>query len=334
MLIDAPSELFANGNIRRVLLLRHDRIGDVLISSNFVMHLRNSIPEAQIDILLSFRNYSAKRSVERFADEILKFENKPLSTLKLIQKIRKKKYDLIIDLLDNESATSNLILKYSLAKYKLGFGKSNSNNYTHVVILPDKSKVHITSRLLNLLLPFGHGAGDDAAKPIFPLLDNEIMEAAELLGKKQKMRLGINLSGSSDAKYWGTKNYIEFINSVLDRYDWEVVLFATIKLQAKASEICTQTNAKIAPIQSNFNIYAAMISHCDCILTPDTAAVHIASALDIPVIALFQFTDEKYGMPWFPTGDQSKSIVSKENISAISVGVVINSFIELMGERL
>jgi len=329
-LISDTENIFNKPEILRILLLRHDRIGDVLISSHFLKRMRELKPKAEIDILLSFRNYNAKRAVESYIDDILILQNKPVSILKLINTIRRKKYDLIIDLFDNESATSNLILKYSKAKYKLGFDKSNSNNYTHIVPLPDKSENHITQRLQSLFLPFGEMFEDEKIKLEYSLKDEEVSKANELLGTKDRLRLGINLSGSSRAKYWGNENYIGFINEMTERYDIEIVLFTTQKNLSDAEYISSESKSRIAPIQSDFNVYAAMLAQCDCIISPDTAAVHLASAHQIPIIALFQLADDRYGMPWYPIGNRSKSIVTKDSISSIQVKEVVSAFEDLI----
>ncbi len=330
--IDKAKRIFPVRSYCKILLLRHDRLGDVLISTPFLKALRELMPEANIDILLSYKNMTLAPAAGRFIDNVLVLENSPRLFIKLISGIRKKHYDLIIDLLDNESTTSNLIMKFSLANNKLGFDKSNANNYNYVVPIPNRGQVHIARRLFSLLLPFGATEPPDKINIELPLNKDSVSKAARLLGKKEKsIRLGINLTGSNESKYWGDNHYIDFINEIKAVSDVECLLFAVPRIMARAERISDATGAKLAPLQSDFYIYVAMLNECDIILTPDTVAVHIAAALDKPVIALFHSPEPDKLMPWYPLCSHSKSIVAKYSITEIKVKQVLSAFIELMG---
>ncbi len=112
----------------------------------------------------------------------------------------------------------------------------------------------------------------------------------------------------------------------------EVVLFAVPVIKEKAGKISAASGAKIAPIQPDFFVYAAMLNECDMILTTDTAAVHLSAAFGKPVIALFHSPEPDKLMPWYPLGTESKSIVAKYSIAEITVAQVIDAFNELKGQ--
>jgi ADP-heptose:LPS heptosyltransferase len=331
--INTPERIFTANTHFKILLLRHDRLGDVLISIPFVRELRDILPGAKIDILLSFKNKTAARIIEKYTNNILILDNKPSAFINLIRRIRRERYDLIIDLLDNESATSNLIMKYSIAVKKLGFDKSNANNYNYVVPIPHRGNVHIVKRLFSLLIPFGEAELPDSIKLEFPLNKEEINQAKSLLSEKQKrLRLGINLTGSNESKYWGDENYINFIREITTVTDVEVLLFAVLRIKDKAEKIAAATGASMAPIQNDFFIYAAMLNECDLILTPDTVAVHLAAAFGKPVITLFHSPEPQKLMPWYPLDTASRSIVAKHSIAEITVEQVLAAYKELKGK--
>jgi ADP-heptose:LPS heptosyltransferase len=332
-LITKSEKIFIPESGFKVLLLRHDRLGDVLISTPFLKELRTILNDSRIDIILSFKNKNGKRAIEKYCNNVFILDNKPVKFFRMILEIRRERYDLAVDLLDNASVTSNLILKYSKAKAKLGFDKSNSNNYTHIVPIPDRGSVHIAKRLFALLLPFGHSGIPGKINLEFPLQDYEKEKAAKLLGKKQnKVRLGINLTGSNDSKYWGTENYIQFINEITQTDNVEVVLFAIPRIENKAKFIAAETSCRIAPLQNDFIIYAAMLNECDIILTPDTVAVHLAAAFGKPVIAMFHSPEPHKLMPWYPLGTENKSIVAENGIREINPMEVVNAFRTLKTE--
>lgn len=331
--IDEPQLLFNSQNTGKILLLRHDRIGDVLISTPFLSILRKLLPRTQIDILLSFRNKSASDIVIPFTDNIYIYPKSALGILTLIRSIRNTKYDLIIDLLDNESTTANLFLRFSQIPHKLSFNKKNIHNYSVTVPLPDKTKIHPALRLLSLLLPLGYNETNDI-KLKFPLAATFEMKAKELLGSKiSEFRLGINLSGSTHDKYWGKDNFIALIDKISESFsDLDIVIFSTKNLKDEADVIAKATRTKTAPNVDEFMLYASMLKQCDLIITPDTSAVHIASAFEIPVIALYVHQQNATDMPWTPINTKYKALIGINNIMQIQVSEVHNAFSETFRE--
>lgn len=332
-LVNKPEPLFTIKNTKKILLLRHDRIGDILISTPFLSILRTLLPNNRIDIILSFRNQTAANIVEQFADNILIYPKSAIGIIKLIRSVRKTKYDIIIDLLDNESTTSNLLLKFSKIQHKLSFNKNNMSNYSVTVPMPDKNKIHPANRLLSLLYPFDYQATNNIKLEI-PISKTIEQKASELLGNKNKTyRLGFNLSGSTLDKYWGKHNFISIINMISESHpEFEIVIFSTKNLKDEAEAIALATNSHKAPNIHDFMLYAAMLKQCNLIITPDTSAVHIASAFQIPVVALYVHHQNASDMPWTPINTKYKALIANNNIMQISVTEVYNAFSEILSE--
>lgn len=62
-----------------------------------------------------------------------------------------------------------------------------------------------------------------------------------------------------------------------------------------------------------------LIARCSLIITPDTSIVHVASALNIPVVAMYRNNDReyyKYTMleTWGPLSDIKEIIVSPQTL--------------------
>jgi len=337
ILIEKPIERFSFFEDSKILLIRNDRIGDLLVSSPFIKSLRKYYPDVTIDILLSEKNIAAKRLSDPFVNNTYVFTKKITRLIKLIYILRKRKYDLVIDLLDNPSTTNAFIIKFVKPLYSLGFRKAKSNKYNLEVILPSKLKTHIVDRINQLLLPFDIEPSYAPKKIDFLLTENERKEARALLADKIKpFRLGINLSGSSDSKFWGINNYSSFIYFVNEQYsEYEVVIFYTEDYKDIVAQLAIDVEFKNAPLTKNFNLYAAMIAECDILLSPDTAAVHLAAAFGIPCIALYLFSGTKEtGMPWTPYHSPSKCLkTGTDNLSNIPLESVTESFEELIAEH-
>ncbi len=330
--VSEPTAVFTGKNIKKVLLLRQDRIGDVLVSVPIVEKIKEALPEAKIDILLSHRNQGAKRAFERFADNFYVYGRNFKENFSLIRKLRHNKYDLIIDMYDNASATSSLIVKLSGSTFSLGIEKSNAHVYSHLVPLLDKQEYHITDRLANLLLPFNINPLRSDLKLSYPLSEEDIAFAEGRLGKKEKFRLCINLAGSTPNKYWGQSNHIYLIERLAaSRPDFDVVCFGTSEYYRDLETISARTYARIAPAASSIHEWICMISTADMILTPDTAAVHIAAARNIPAICMYEISGREFaGKPWTPYNSEHITLTTESgSLSSIQPNDVLYSIYEL-----
>lgn len=321
LLTNFEKEIF---NCKSILILRQDRIGDLLVSVPFIRNLRNSIPNADISILLSKRNSVAYSCIRNYINHYYILPRNIFFSLWLIFKLQKK-FDLIIDPFDNPSVTSSLLVKTLKPKYSLGFIKENSSVYTHIVELPDKSKFHIVERLANLLIPFGLKPNEVNLYLEYPRFKNN------LLPPKSNPRLGINISGSSPLKFWGRNNFLMLMNLILSKFEFEIIIFSTKKYKNELGSFEKIPNVQIAPFTNNFDEFASMIATCDYLITPDTSVVHLASAFKIPVLAFYQYIDPKFGMPWLPYGNKFVYLTStKNNFIDISPEKMFKSFCNLV----
>jgi ADP-heptose:LPS heptosyltransferase len=252
----------------------------------------------------------------------------------LVRGLRREKYDIVIDMFDNPSTTSAVLIKLIRPDYSVGLDKENKFLYSHVVPLPDRRKVHIVERTANLLLPFGIDPAKIDLSLDYNISGRDNAAARELLGPKNKNnRLGINLSGSDKSKYWGTQNYIDFIRSVSKIYkDLDIVIFAMRKNADEVTDIVSATKSRQAPFVNSVHDYALMLATCDYLLTTDTSAVHFAAALKVPTIVLYSVPDREDNLkPWLPYKNKHVAVTTPlKSINEIAPFEVVKALGELL----
>jgi ADP-heptose:LPS heptosyltransferase len=339
ILITKPEIQFNFETKPKILILRNDRIGDLLISIPTLRIIKNKFPDFEIDALISDKNIGAKRGFEPYISNLYIYRKNILFFIKLIIQLKKNRYDLVIDLFDNPSTTNALIMKLIKPSKTLGIRKKAAIKYTFEVLMLNRNQNHIVDRTAQLLLPFGINPKEENLTLEYNIKENELSEANNLLGgKTQKFRFGINLSGSSRDRYWGFANFKKLIAIIDKKYPYfEIVIFSTPEYKLDADNLTSCTNSKTAPLVNNFNIYAAMLSTCDILLTPDTSAVHLASAFKIPCASIGLYTWsglEEFGMPWIPYKTSNRYIAAKYNLLAlIDTGEVFNAIEQLIIEN-
>lgn len=293
-------------SINKILFLRQDRIGDLIISEPIIRLLRTKYPKLRLDILLSKNNQSAFCGLSQYIDNKYIYQKDLINDYQLLKRLKKGKYDLVVDLMDKKSSTSGLIIKMINPKYSAGLDKENSYIYNFIVPRLDEAKSHIIDRTGKLLNLFGIHSESENLTPQFSLSSKSEMTNTcvikRLVDDGNKLFI-INLAGSNRSKYWGEDNYIEFINlasKVLP--DYKFVLIYTNDYSAEANVIFNASSSVLSDVFTSFADYAYALSLADIILTPDTASVHLASAFKKKCIVLYNqdLEDSSILKPWFP----------------------------------
>lgn len=316
----------------KILLLRQDRLGDLLISTGLIRNLRELLPNVEIHILLGKRNYFAKHIIEKYIDKFYSYDKTLLSTLKLIFKLKSEKYDYVIDLFDNPSRTSELLIKIINAPNNMGFEKENDRIYNHKVKLLPKNDYHIVDRLEQIL--FGiksniyfklqnniNAKFDMSLEYNFKQNFNEEYDVSEFI-KPNKINLLINLFGSNESKFWGIENNVKLINFIIQDQKYNLLISTTKDRENYLNEIKSNLNLKIdssnksnitfLPFNKDLDFIAKVISNCNMVFTPDTAIVHIAACFKVPTVILYPDDEIKYGGKyWTPYNTKYHYLTSK-----------------------
>jgi ADP-heptose:LPS heptosyltransferase len=317
----------------RILLVRVERIGDVLVGVPVIRALRAKYPRGRIDLLVSRANLAVGDAVSPFVDVTWCYQKTLKSALSLFWSLRQTRYDVVVDLVDNPSATAQLVVRWCGAPAAVGLFHSESGRYTHAAPLLDRSTVHPVERLAQLLLPFGIEPRDQSLDLSYPLNQDDIAGARLILGPSQRpLRLGVNLSGRQAEKYWGDAKYIAVIDHVL-RSDqrFEVSVCGAPADAAQVAAIAQATGAHAVATRPSLRQFAAVLHEFDLLLTPDTAAVHLAAAWKLPTVALYH-ADPALA-PWIPYHTPHRAVAHPEGIPAIQVEDVIVAVEDLIRER-
>ena len=105
--------------INKILCVKPRGIGDIILSTIVLENLKAAFPYSEIHYLTED---FAKRAVENnpFVSKILTFNKKDF-VLSIIRKVRKEKYNLVLDFWSNPKTAQ--VTFFSGAKYRVGFEK-------------------------------------------------------------------------------------------------------------------------------------------------------------------------------------------------------------------
>ncbi len=320
---------------KKILVVRLGKIGDIIISSFVFEVIKKNEPKAEIHLLTLSKNREALK-YNQFIDKVY-FANKNFLLWFKIIYLSRVKFDLLIDLNDDPSSTSRLIRKIIHARTTAGFKFDENDKLDISIPRPPKEKTHIIERIKLLLEKVNFKFAEKEVKPKLYLGEKENQDVWEELKpiKETHKILALNISAGADIRYWSTEKWIELLNKIDDtKSNWHFLILSTKDDNTTAEKIVNQISKRNISRNTfqSFQHFASYIRNSDMIITPDTSAVHIASAFNLPIVALYPDYEWNF-ISWQPLSDKFISIRSQQHsIDAISVDKVFNSFLQLYKE--
>jgi len=321
-----PSKVHFNTH-SKILFIRLNRIGDALVTTPLIKEVKEKLG-CQIDILADQKNHFIFAN-NPHVDNIFIFQKGFYGFQDALKIMGGRKYDAVVDLHDDISATVSFLLAFCQCYNIFGFSKGNDHVYTKTVPRPDPRTTHVVDRLLALEELFSIQA-DQNSHIIYCVNERIKTKVHNSVIKRfpdKRFLLGINISAGSDARFWGINKYIQ-LHKTLSAYDIDIVFLCSTR-DIKLAMAITNDKEKIF-YSPSFDEFSAMISELDMLFTPDTSVIHIASAFNIPLFGLYV----KYNtndMIWSPYKSDYDFVVTEEpNLHNISLDQVIIKFIPFL----
>lgn len=330
-------------NSNRVLILRPDNIGDVVLFSGAMQHIRSLYPDAHITIavqahivnlieLCTYKNDCVPINKLTWWGKIgnLKFPFKyklenVFHTLNSLWNVFYKPFDIIIFPIKSPTVDHLKIIYClnperaygitgcSLCAPKTGypFELQPKTLLTHYV---DVSRVDTWQHELLTTLYFlrflgCHVTVADDIKPQFWLLDTEKNYLDGVQRNGQKI-IGLFPGASHEKKYWEATNFGELAKLLGGLASYVIFGSNTDKIISDRVVFSLRENCEDVKIlnltgQTTLRELAKTIASCDLFISMDTAALHIAIAANVPTIGIVGGGHFGRFIPW---GDPSKHI--------------------------
>lgn len=298
--------------VKRVLVIKLRHLGDVLLASPVFSQLKKALPYAQIDAYIWKEAKAMLEGHSGISDFILYDRKwKTLSLAKrlvkemgLLRAIRAQNYDLIVNLTEGDRGAvaafvSGASLKVGVDPGKQGM-RGKRNFYTHLVKSCPTPR-HTVERDLDSLRRIG----------IFPLPEERNLEFFVSEETKFSVQKQMQLEGLCEGEFtlihpvsrWLFKCLPpRLIAEVIDRLEEPVVLTGggSEQEQEMLREITQLTKAKVVNLggKTTLKEMGAWLLLSRGLITVDSVALHMASALQVPVVALFGPTSEENWGPW------------------------------------
>ncbi len=281
--------------ISRILVVKPRAIGDVLLSTAVLPNLRREFKDARIDFLVeSFA--SPVLQGNPLIDDVVMYDTRHESSLSIISKVRRNRYDLVIDLFGNPRTA--IITMLSRAKYRVGFPFKWRRLAYNIIVPPRSGSVHNVEFNLDALRRIGIPV--ETQSPSF-FLDSESEAFASDFISTGNLTPGnfitFNIGGGWAIKRWPTEKFVELSKMISSTIHQPVVVLYGPSEEKEAESICSSSGAIIAP-QTSLKQMGAILKASRLLVTNDSGPMHIAAALGVPTLAIFGPTSPRLQGPY------------------------------------
>jgi heptosyltransferase III len=310
--------------INTVLVIRPDRLGDVVLSTPVYETLKKAYPHLSINVLVESVQAELLKDNPNI-NRILAYD--PRQPLTIFRQLRDEHFDLTLTLIKKFSATATFFALCSGAKIRVGYDHPE-NAWVHNIRVPAEGPPqHESENNLELLRALGIHEIQNQPKLYF-----NPQETQKIVGILQQFRTSWNQpvvlvkTGTRIAKWgWQWEKFQTVIEGLLESAQVWLINGPGEEAELKTAIANMQKKPQLLPLLTAKEL-ALLIQECDVLLCNHTGIMHLASAVDKPVCAIFKHGEIKR---WGPLNSNSV-VLEERGEDSLSPDTVLNTLLEML----
>jgi heptosyltransferase-2 len=300
--------------IERIIIRSTNWVGDAVLTTPAVRAVRENFPEARISLLAKpwvapvFYN-------NPHVDNILVYESEGrhrgwIGKSRLVRDLRRQRFHLAV--LFQNAFEAALLVYLAGVPARVGYD-SDCRGALLTRRIPDDRRCrggHHVDHYLEILKGASLKPGSKALT--LELSEGERDKAKEILGENRigpgQPLIGINPGATfGSSKRWPLERYAALCDRISSTWGAQIIVLggpgeraAGRRLSSLVKEGCTNLCGRTTLREA-----AAVIEKCQLFVTNDSGLMHVAAALNIPLVAIFGSTDP---VATGPTNEQSRIV--------------------------
>ena len=309
--LGTSSETYQTSKARKILVIRTDRIGDVVLSTPAFHALRHHFPEAYMACLVALYTRDLVEGNPVF-NEVYTYDRKilrrPLRLARFIAGLRRSGFDTAVVL--NYAPDAILLAYLSGAPVRVGtripgFGRFLTESISYQD--RDLAGRHEVECVLDVLRNIGIDA--DGKDLYIPLSEKGESFAARFMadnGLDRRQLVAMHPGSRLPRMRWNRMGFARVADTLIREMDVQVILIQGPGEEGLISDIVSSMLEKplLTPQGIGIAELVSLLKRCSLFIGNSTGPMHLAAGLTIPVVALFgnarpMESHEKWG-PWEP----------------------------------
>jgi ADP-heptose:LPS heptosyltransferase len=322
--------------IKSILILRYDRIGDMIVTTPVFKSLKDANPQLKIGVLAS-RTNAEIISCNPYVDNIHILPAHWWQILREIFKARNEHYDVVLNFIFNRTTSggvlSNLIAPDGI---KIGQGDEKYRFYFNRLLSLERVNNHMVSIHASFLKK-AVGVDMSSSESNYKIfIDNETQKKISSFLESNRLRpryiqrsdflpyIVFNLSASNQWTRFSSKQVDELGIYLKNLTTLRIVIITDPgdhEMHKAAHDLCAQDRFLSFPERGSATLLeiAALIEGAQFVISPDTSIVHFASAMSTPVLGFYTSTKDNH--EWLPYNVKYKIVISDANKPTSSIPV-------------
>ncbi|HQL90883.1 MAG TPA: lipopolysaccharide heptosyltransferase II [Syntrophales bacterium] len=296
-----PAGDVAGDAIRRVLLIRLDRVGDVVLSTPAIEVLKKRFPRAELTVLVRPQTaplLEHNPHVDRCV--VLDPGASPSERVRILKGLRRRRFDLAVDPCADWKLASALIAWVSGARVRIGYPCGGREAFfTTAAELPD-GNAHMTGVILRTLKPLGID-GLTPQPRVYLSPEERDRAAGWLAGQRRSAKplVGIHPGAHYETQRWPAEHYAALAERLRARCD--VILFGGPADAGLVERIRSGIPGGVLTVVTpDIRRFAALLSCCRLLVCNNSGPLHVAAALGVETVSFMGPTVKAL---WSPLGE-------------------------------
>lgn len=288
--------------IKDILVIKLRYVGDVLLATPCLQAIKENLPHAKVTVVVN-KGTEAILQNHPCVDDLVAVDRRSfVQGCRAIMRLRKRRYDLVLDLTDGDRSAIMTWLVY--ARHRVGYNAEHrwrGRCYDRIVH-GDPDAMHTVDYYLRAVKEIGLDLGPHAPTLFYSPDDEKY--ADELLvdhGIDREQELVMIHPGSRwAAKSWLAERFAAVADTIQVSRSTRVVFAGSEQERVRVKNIQAQMLTTSVSIVGQTTVLqlAAVMKRCVLFLGNDNGPMHMAAAVGLPVVALFGPTDPKVWGPW------------------------------------
>lgn len=300
-------------SFERILISRTDRIGDVLLSTPAIKALRKNSPKSYIAMIT--RPYARDIVLGNpYLDEVIIYDKYGRQrswgqTIKFAWGLRKKRFDLALIL--HPTNRQHIISFLAGIKKRIGFNRKMdfllTDKIEHKKQQGQKHEMEYTLDVIRYL-----GIEPEDKDLFMPIRKDSEMYIEEFLAKQgvygDERIIALHPAASCLSKVWPVERFAQVADRLFAEFKVKVVVVAGPNDIDIGRDLINLMHCPAIDLTGKTTVsqLASLFRRCCLFISNDSGPVHIATAVGVPVVAIFGRSQPGLGLRrWGPTGKDS-----------------------------
>lgn len=301
--------------INKIGIFQTSFIGDSVLTTPLIKKTKKLFPDTKIVVITRPQTEDIFRPLPEVDEVILNDKrgwNKIAGVWKTARAIKKSGIDIL--LVPHRSFRSALIAWLSGVKIRIGF-TSSEGWFFYTKTVPFNWMIHDAERNLSLLQGIAKEqfGGEKLSMSFTPSAEENVARLLKDFNLEGKKLVGIHAGSAWPTKCWPMEYFVELISKLQTELGVQVVLVGGGKQDTDLGEkICQLAKGHAASLCGKTSLadLMALMKHLSLFITNDSGPMHIATAFDVPTLAIFGPTTRELG--FFPYGPGHRVMEVKE----------------------